>query len=521
MLELTIGEAARAHRYYTAMTSQANAEKEGVPPAKRFRHNEHVDPLHPDPSPVVHVRNLGAQVTEADLIESLGSFGTIAYVTMLQAQRMALVEFEEQKAATACINFAASNLIYVGGGTPMFNYSTSKKVQRTGFESDTPSKVLVITVYNVRIPIDVHVFHRVCCPHAHVVRAAIVRKSVMQALVEFENVESARKVKHATNGADIYPGSCTLKVEFAKLEFVKVTRQDAEQWDYTCAQGELPGGPQPRKQRKTLLPAPEPYGYVQAGYPGSNIEENSGKEGGSHASSGLLGSSPYDSQDSLGRGILRPLPAYQSGDHGDCQSSLDLPGRVVMIYGVDREKLNCEKLFSLLCQYGNVLRIRFMGKKRDTAMAELGTPTAVGQCYKISARSYTIWIEDVRLKTSISKCRADDVYRFSTPEVAARNRLTVPTKVLHWYNAPADMTEEKIRQASLPDDHNSFRNILVFSSRNAPELKSVTVFLGKTGKSSAGIVELETIEQANEALVLVNHTRVHTPLSKVRRIVDE
>ncbi|KAK6053750.1 hnRNP-L/PTB/hephaestus splicing factor family protein [Cooperia oncophora] len=344
----------------------------------------------------------------------------------------------------------------------------------------------------------------------------------MQALVEFENVESARKVKHATNGADIYPGSCTLKVEFAKLEFVKVTRQDAEQWDYTCAQGELPGGPQPRKQRKTLLPAPEPYGYVQAGYPGSNIEENSGKEGGSHASSGLLGSSPYDSQDSLGRGILRPLPAYQSGDHGDCQSSLDLPGRVVMIYGVDREKLNCEKLFSLLCQYGNVLRIRFMGKKRDTAMAELGTPTAVANVIKY-LQGVTLFGLKLEMKTSIQNVVRDvmgrddlpdgspsfrdfsmlSLQRFSTPEVAARNRLTVPTKVLHWYNAPADMTEEKIRQASV-------------SSRNAPELKSVTVFLGKTGKSSAGIVELETIEQANEALVLVNHTRVHTPLSKMK-----
>ncbi|PIO59060.1 hypothetical protein TELCIR_19490, partial [Teladorsagia circumcincta] len=39
--------------------------------------------------------------------------------------------------------------------------------------------------------------------------------------------------------------------------------------------------------------------------------------------------------------------------------------------------------------------------------------------------------------------------RFSTPDAAARNRLIFPTKVLHWYNAPVEMDEQKIREASI------------------------------------------------------------------------
>ena len=59
----------------------------------------------------------------------------------------------------------------------------------------------------------------------------------MQALVEFDSVESARKAKHAMNGADIYSGCCTLKVEFARSDHVKVNRNDNDQWDYTIKGG--------------------------------------------------------------------------------------------------------------------------------------------------------------------------------------------------------------------------------------------------------------------------------------------
>ncbi|CAJ0610256.1 unnamed protein product [Cylicocyclus nassatus] len=101
--------------------------------------------------------------TEADLIEALETSGLIAYVAIIPAHNMALVEFEDIE----------------------------------------------------------------------------VRKSLMQALVEFESAEIAKKAKHAINGADIYSGCCTLKVELAKPDYVKVTRQDNDQFDFTLPNAAL------------------------------------------------------------------------------------------------------------------------------------------------------------------------------------------------------------------------------------------------------------------------------------------
>ncbi|KAJ1368526.1 hypothetical protein KIN20_029674 [Parelaphostrongylus tenuis] len=509
--------------------------RESAPPMKRFRRDELADPTNPEPSLVVHVRNLNPKATEADLIEALGTFGLIAYVTVIPAQKMALVEFEDIEAARACVTFAASNLIFVAGDAALFNYSTSQNIQRLGFESETQCKVLVITVYNAQYPIDVHVIHQICEPHSKVLRIAIVRKSMMQALVEFESAECAKKVKHAINGADIYSGCCTLKVEFAKPDYVKVTRQDSDQWDFTLSEGgKGDTTSEHRTQRKTLLPGGGPPGGTpysgKSGY--HSMEENNGYADDPYAFRGSFAGRGYDSYGGPSRGSYpsrrRPPPGYR-GDYGDYDAPQQYPpmggsGCVVMIYGIDQEKLNCEMLFNLLCQYGNVLRIRFMATKRDTVMAELGTPMAVSNVLKY-LQGIALFGLTLQMKPSIQNSVRDvhepfdlpdgsksfrdysmsALQRFSTPDAAARNRLIYPTRMLHWYNAPVNMDEDKVRQ--------------LFSERKAPEPKSVTVFVGRSERSSSGIVEMDTIEQANEALALVNHTPVVSPLGKTPYIV--
>lgn len=43
---------------------------------------------------------------------------------------------------------------------------------------------------------------------------------------------------------------------------------------------------------------------------------------------------------------------YYRGEGGD--------GTVVMVYGIDQTNFNCDKLFNLLCLYGNCERVRFI-----------------------------------------------------------------------------------------------------------------------------------------------------------------
>lgn len=51
-------------------------------------------------------------------------------------------------------------------------------------------------------------------------------------MVEFKNTEEARTAKRHLNGADIYSGCCTLKVEFARPTRLTVTRNDQDSWDF-------------------------------------------------------------------------------------------------------------------------------------------------------------------------------------------------------------------------------------------------------------------------------------------------
>lgn len=52
-------------------------------------------------------------------------------------------------------------------------------------------------------------------------------------MVEFDSVQSAQRAKASLNGADIYSGCCTLKIEYAKPTRLNVFKNDQDTWDYT------------------------------------------------------------------------------------------------------------------------------------------------------------------------------------------------------------------------------------------------------------------------------------------------
>ncbi|XP_065086714.1 heterogeneous nuclear ribonucleoprotein L-like [Ochlerotatus camptorhynchus] len=48
-----------------------------------------------------------------------------------------------------------------------------------------------------------------------------------------------------------------------------------------------------------------------------------------------------------------------------------------MVYGVDNNTANTDKLFNLFCLYGNVVRMKFLKTKEGTAMDQMGDAIAV------------------------------------------------------------------------------------------------------------------------------------------------
>lgn len=419
------------------------------PPAKRPREDE-VN------FPVVHVRNLSPLAIEADLVQALSHFGFVSYVSCMSAKNMALVEFENAKDARACVEYAKDHAIYVAGQEAQFSYSVSKKIQRVGLESAEPNHVLILTIYNAYYPINVNVIHKICSPYGNVKRIVIIRRNLLQSLVEFDDVEEARAAKRAINGADIYSGCCTLKAEFAKPDTVNVQNTSMDARDYTVAQE----------------PSPRTF-YCE----NNNFE-------------------------ALATAAIT-----------------DVSGPVVMVYGIDQIHFNCLKLFNIFCLYGNCEKVKFMRTKLNTAMVQMGS--AMQACTAISNIN---GLEVFGTKLSLKGSKQQEVHmtnsfmladgtsssedyttsrnqRYSSPEAAAKNRIVAPVKMLHWFNAPPETTENAVAQ--------------MFAAVTTEPPVSIMKFATKLeSRSSKGICVFDSLRGAAEAIMLVNHTPISSSSSK-------
>jgi heterogeneous nuclear ribonucleoprotein L len=190
-------------------------------------------------------------------------------------------------------------------------------------------------------------------------------------------------------------------------------------------------------------------------------------------------------------------------------------GGVVMFYQLDPERFNCAGLFNLVCQYGNVSKVCFLKNKEGCAMVEMGDAASADRVLsnlnhsvifdaKVTIeRSRKPYIEDIRKPHQLadgseSYCNytASRQNRFATPERAAKNRFIPPTKVLHFYNVPK-MTDDELTS--------------LFTEVGAAYPARIKWFEPKSSgsKSVTGLVEFETVSEACEALVLVNHAKVN------------
>jgi hypothetical protein len=53
----------------------------------------------------------------------------------------------------------------------------------------------------------------------------------------------------------------------------------------------------------------------------------------------------------------------------NCFANIDIFCNL-QVYGVD-DNMNCQRLFNLLCVYGNVLKVKFLRSKNNTAMVQV------------------------------------------------------------------------------------------------------------------------------------------------------
>ncbi|PFX20567.1 Heterogeneous nuclear ribonucleoprotein L [Stylophora pistillata] len=308
-----------------------------------------------------------------------------------------------------------------------------------------------------------------------VLRIVIFRKSGLQAMVEFATVDQAQQAKDVLNRADIYTGCNTLKIEYSRATSLNVYKNDEETFDYTEDKAyEAVGVRPPMKEGLLSRPPGGPY-------PGRG---------------GMVMRGP------------RPL-LQQSPMAGGC---------VLMVYGLHQHKMNCDRVFNILCCYGNVLKVKFLMNKPGAAMVELSDHVAcntVIQCmrnqqlfgeqleFSFSKQKYLVdasTVSDLPDGTPCYKTYANSKnQRFWTPEQSSKNRIFSPTKVLHFLNAPPDFDTEKVKE--------------MCSNCGVEPPVAVKVF-PNASRSAAGLLEWNSPSQALDALAACNHYVIRDPAAK-------
>ncbi|XP_030755892.1 heterogeneous nuclear ribonucleoprotein L isoform X2 [Sitophilus oryzae] len=455
-----------------------------------------------------------------------------------------------------------------------FNASTEEP-RRKRPEESKPNHVLLFTIINPMYPITVDVLHTICQSSGQVLRIVIFKKNGVQAMVEFDSVESAVRAKDTLNGADIYSGCCTLKIDFAKPEKLNVHKNDSESWDYTVSllKENTNGRPQPLLQEPHFGSRPQPYNpypsdphryedICNAGTgPGAFPHEAPPFGPGAVAAAAAAdvfrkGGAPPPSAapDFRAATEARALPFQQ-------------PGAVLMVYGLDALRTNADKLFNLMCLYGNVARIKFLKSKEGTAMVQMGDSVAVERCVQ-NLNNVTVGLTGaapllnrqngsnqdqmddsdgkVRKYHAINKNGVEDGWeeqsmirehklqlafskqpylsevtnpyplpdkspsykeylnnknnRFMNPAMASKNRIQPPSKILHFFNTPPQVTEAELIQ--------------VFKDYDVVPPKAVKLFPMKSERSSSGLLEFDTTTEAVAAVMACNHAAIESPGTK-------
>ncbi|XP_063232655.1 heterogeneous nuclear ribonucleoprotein L isoform X2 [Bacillus rossius redtenbacheri] len=438
--------------------------------------------------------------------------------------------------------------------------------RRKRSDNEKANHVLLFTILNPVYPITVDVLHTICSPNGQVQRIVIFKKNGVQAMVEFDNLESAKRAKESLYGADIYSGCCTLKIDFAKPTKLNVYKNDQDSWDYTNSgmskpEPPSPGRPAPLLQEPRFGAGPQPYSksdgypapYSRARVPPAARESMRGPsvppygpaapdryDDGYQNGPGPYGDhyvDRYQPMDSVprygmkpeyGREPLHPTPPRAGYGHGPPAipqppggpgSSGSQQGAVMMVYGLDTERVNADKLFNVFCLYGNVLRIKFLKTKDGCAMIQMGNGLAVERCVQY-LNNVPVFNSKLQLGFSKQPYLSDVVNpyslpdkspsfkdymgsknnRFNNPKMASKNRIQAPSKILHFFNTPPNIDENALHK--------------VFEDNEAPSPKTIKLFPLKTDRSSSGLMEFDDLGQAVEALMLCNHQPIPNPTGK-------
>lgn len=423
-----------------------------------------------EPSKVIHVRNVGHEISEPDLLQLFQPFGVVNKLVMLRAKNQALLQMQDVPSAVSAMQFYATHQPSIRGRNVYVQFSshqelTTMEQSTQGRGDEEPNRILLVTIHHMLYPITVEVLHQVFSPHGYVEKVVTFQKSAgFQALIQFQSRQNAIAARNSLQGRNIYDGCCQLDIQFSNLEELQVNYNNERSRDFTN-----PSLPSEQKGR----PSQPGYGDAGVGYPQMNNAA------------------------AIAAAFGGGLPPGISGTNDRC---------TLLASSLNPDMIDEDKLFNLFSLYGNIVRIKLLRNKPDHALIQMGDgfqaelavhflkgSTLFGKRLEVNYSKHPV----ITMGAETHEYLNSNLNRFNRNAAKNYRYCCSPTKMIHLSTLPQDVTEEDI--VAHLEEHGHIVNSKVFEMN---------------GKKQA-LVLFESEEQATEALVCKHATTLGDSMIRI------
>lgn len=438
-----------------------------------------------DPSKVLHIRNVGYEITENDLLQLVQPFGVVTKSVMLRAKNQALIQMQDVASAVNVVQYYTNVQPSVRERNVYIQFSSHQELttvdQNTqGRSQDVqPNRILLVTIHQMQYPITVEVLHQVFSPYGFVEKIVTFQKSAgFQALIQYQSRQNALSAIDALQGRNIYDGCCQLDIQFSNLSELQVNYNNERSRDFTN-----PALPSEQKGRSS-----------QSGYGDMGGMYGLQPPGARAVAYPQMGDAATIAAAFGGR-----LPPGISGTNDRC---------TVLVSNLNPDKIDEDKLFNLFSLYGNIVRIKLLRSKPDHALIQMGDGFQAEFAVNFLKGALLF---GKRLEVNYSKypniTPGQDTHDYSNSNLNRFNRnaqknyryCCSPTKMIHLSTLPQEITEEEIVAQLELEEHGTVVGTKLFEAN---------------GKKQA-LVLFETEEQATEALVCKHATSIDGSIVRI------
>jgi RNA recognition motif-containing protein len=286
-------------------------------------------------SRTLHVRALPMDCTEQDLIAISCAFGKVENVLLMRGKNQGFIQFEDPAMSMALISYYSGVQASIKGKHVFFQYSNKDTITSQP-QHETPNHILLVTIQNMIYPVTIEILHTVFSKYGAVRRLNMFNKNgANQALIEYADVQSAVAAKSQLEGQCIYQGACMLRIVYSQLDKLTVKSnndktRDFENPNLPTTPSQPPGGAYPYQNPAAAYHLPPPQGAAD----------------------------PYAVYKNQANQMAAAAQAAIAG------------GCCVFVSGLNAQRVTPDVLFVLFGVYGDVLRVKILPKKPDTALIQ-------------------------------------------------------------------------------------------------------------------------------------------------------